>query len=414
MIIYVCIAVFGMALAICSNLLWSKRYGKQFITGEMIPRRKVYKNVSLFGFILFMLGLLYLVDSLDIIEGMGYLWLIAPCLMVVNNRSMFDPYYTTEIADHVEDFCLYLRPFIMDSKHRSMVHGFMWIPEPIEKKLCSKLEKEIAPVFCIGDPNSAVPTTLCASGIYATDAEWKSAVEKLASRSKLIVLCIMNTEGCIWELQHCINAYLNKTLFVVSDSQNLMILNKFLSKSNVAEPNLVFDEHGIAALYLSEDTTQWHISILRSSFDINNVVKYLTSNIDSVRNHILEKKKDSILVKPFKEQKVNSMWAHIVAFLLEPLWYIAYNRWPRIWTGLFVFYFIISLVVSLLLAEDLYLCLGYLCLLLAPWIWLSPRVSSSCNQWGSKEVTRRANIFLMKWVIAFVLIQFVIGLVPIN
>lgn len=224
----------------------------------------------------------------------------------------------------------------------------------------------------------------------------------------------MNTEGCIWELQHCINAYLNKTLFVVSDSQNLMILNKFLSKSNVAEPNFVFDEHGIAALYLSEDTTQWHISILRSSFDINNVVKYLTSNIDSVRNHILEKKKDSILVKPFKEQKVNSMWAHIVAFLLEPLWYIAYNRWPRIWTGLFVFYFIISLVVSLLLAEDLYLCLGYLCLLLAPWIWLSPRVSSSCNQWGSKEVTRRANIFLMKWVIAFVLIQFVIGLVPIN
>ena len=106
MIIYVCIAVFGMALAICSNLLWSKRYGKQFITGEMIPRRKVYKNVSLFGFILFMLGLLYLVDSLDIIEGMGYLWLIAPCLMVVNNRSMLDPYYTTEIADHVEDFCL--------------------------------------------------------------------------------------------------------------------------------------------------------------------------------------------------------------------------------------------------------------------------------------------------------------------
>ena len=56
MIIYVCIAVFGMALAICSNLLWSKRYGKQFITGEMIPRRKVYKNVSLCGFILFILA----------------------------------------------------------------------------------------------------------------------------------------------------------------------------------------------------------------------------------------------------------------------------------------------------------------------------------------------------------------------
>ena len=122
---------------------------------------------------------------------------------------------------------------------------------------------------------------------------------------------------------------------------------------------------------------------------------------------------DSGVIIP-QRKTAKSAGYDIVAFLLEPLWYIAYNRWPRIWTGLFVFYFIISLVVSLLLAEDLYLCLGYLCLLLAPWIWLSPRVSSSCNQWGSKEVTRRANIFLMKWVIAFVLIQFVIGLVPIN
>ena len=411
MIVYISLALIGLSLAISSNILWKKRYGNQCIMGDMIQKRHLYKNGSLFGFILFMSGSLYFCESLGIIEGMGYLWLIAPCCLVINNRTMFSPYYTTEIVDHIDELCLYLRPFKMDTKNRNMAHGFLWIPEPVEKMLCGKLEKGVAPVFCIGDPNSAVPTTLSASGIYATDREWKSAVGRLASKSRLIVLCIMDTEGCIWELQHCINKYLDKTLFLVNNVQNFKILNKFLSESNITTPNFVVDYRGIAAVYLSDDTTRWHVSLIRSSSDISKLVKSVIVNVVSVRGVLSEKKNSNLLTKPFKEQKVGSIWAHIVAFMFEPAWYIGYNRWPKLWVGLLVFYFIFALIAPLFIVEDEFLYLALIFLLLTPWLWLSPRITSSCNKCGSKEVTRRANVFLMKWVIVFGLINLVMGVI---
>lgn len=411
-VVYVSTAIIGVVLSILSILLWKNRYGNQFITAELIPKRQVYKNISVFGLLLFMSGLLYFYEALGYTENTTFLWLLAPCLMVTNSRTMFDPYYTTEIVSHIDELCLYLRPFQMNTKNLGKAHGFLWIPEPIEKLLCGRLEKKVAPVFCIGDPNSAVPTTLRSSGIYATDAEWKSAVESLADKSSLIVLFIMETEGCMWELRKCIGKYLDKTMFVVSSENNLMLLNKFLSESNVSIPNCVFENQDAIALYLSDDKSKWHVSSLRSSFDINKVVANLISHIESVRKIANEKKNSGYtLVKPFKEKKVDSVWAHVVSLMLEPFWYIAYNRWPKLWILLLVIYSVFAFAFPLFITQDAYLYLVCSLLLFTPWLWLGPRITSSCNRWGSREVVRRTNVALMKWVIVFGLITFLLGIV---
>lgn len=407
-------AIIGLVLSIISNLVWKRRYGNQFITAELMPKRRVYKNISVFGLILFMSGFLYFCESLGYIENITYFWLLGPCLLVVNSRTMFEPYYTTEIVNHIYDLCLYLRPFQMDTKNQVKAHSFLWLPESIEKILCGRLGKKVAPVYCIGDPNSAVPTTLRSSGIYATDAEWKSAVESLADKSSLIVLSIMETEGCIWELRQCIDKYLDKTMFVVCTENHLMLLNKFLSESSVKIPNFIFENQDAIALYLTDDKTKWHVSTLRSSFDINKVVANLISHIESVRKTVYEKKNSgNMLFKPFKEKKVDSAWAHVVSFMFEPLWYIAYNRWPNLWMLLLVIYSALALAFSLVITEDVYLYLACFFLLLTPWLWLGPRITSSCNRWGSREVVRRSNVTLMKWVIAFGLVNFLLGIMEV-
>ena len=105
--------------------------------------------------------------------------------------------------------------------------------------------------------------------------------------------------------------------------------------------------------------------------------------------------------------------AYVVSLMFEPLWYIAYNRWPKLWILLLIIYSVFAFAFPLFITQDVYLYLVCSLLLFTPWLWLGPRITFSCNRWGSREVVRRTNVALMKWVIVFGLITFLLGIMEV-
>jgi len=71
------------------------------------------------------------------------------------------------------------------------------------------------PVVALGNPADRNPPYGAARG-YFEDKNWQEAVADLAANSKFVVICLDQTEGIFWEIEHLIgNRHLDKTLFLV-------------------------------------------------------------------------------------------------------------------------------------------------------------------------------------------------------
>lgn len=73
----------------------------------------------------------------------------------------------------------------------------------------------VGPVIAIGNPSDPRPP-FGAARAYLSNSDWQVTVSTLAQQAKIIVLCVDNTEGVLWEIEHLIERdYLDKTLFII-------------------------------------------------------------------------------------------------------------------------------------------------------------------------------------------------------
>jgi hypothetical protein len=106
------------------------------------------------------------------------------------------------------------------------------------------------PVVAIGKQDDAWPPYGAARG-YFDDKTWQSAVLDLAERSMAIVLCVDETEGIWWEVEHVAARYPDKTLVLVHPSKrardaNIRIVNGLATIMERAVPTLKDFSAGVA------------------------------------------------------------------------------------------------------------------------------------------------------------------------
>lgn len=410
MVTDIIIIVLSLVLIIVPTIVWNKRFGNKYIEPTIMPLRKRYRFLSSFGMMLFMVSCLSLAEFLGL-DDINYMWLFLPTMLISNNRTIFEPYHTSEIVDQLDNFCLYLRPFNFYANNKGWAtRGNMLIPESIEKLFSEELNKRIAPTYCVGDPNSSMPTTLATSGVYATDEEWKSVVDKMANKSKLILLRVMDTEGCKWELSHCINKHLDKTIFLVAAEEHMKLLKDFLGTLSINIPMVKFLNDGCIALYVDGNTREWSVVILNSVKDIKSIInKYIQSNVllrDDIKN---KHRVSSILTSPFKI-KSDISFPHLLSILLQPYWYIFYNKWPILWKTIAIINWIFLTFLFAFAYSEANIIMALIALiLLIPWFWLAPKISAVFNSWGSMQLCRKANKELCKWILIFCCLTVVIS-----
>ena len=214
------------------------------VTEEVVVRRKRIKYVEVFWMIIFAVTALYSYEIITGEEISGLSSVVIVGIFFGWNRTIFEPYYTTDVIDGLDNYSLYLRSFDLDKKsvirnRNAFTRGTLFLPEKLEKSLCGAVRDKVGMVYAIGDPGCVSPTTLEAASIYADDRSWQSAVAKLSKNAKLILLRIGDTDGCKWELLHCLdNNYIRKVIFVVDDLNDVRFID---AKTGIPFPSEVYD-----------------------------------------------------------------------------------------------------------------------------------------------------------------------------
>jgi hypothetical protein len=86
----------------------------------------------------------------------------------------------------------------------------------------------------IGQPGEPVPPYGASRGYFA-DGDWKGIVAKLADDSRCIVICLDQTEGVLWELDHILaHGHRPKTLFLMNPGTREVEKNKALVQALTA------------------------------------------------------------------------------------------------------------------------------------------------------------------------------------
>jgi hypothetical protein len=86
----------------------------------------------------------------------------------------------------------------------------------------------------IGQPGEPVPPYGASRGYFA-DGDWKGIVAKLADDSRCIVICLDQTEGVLWELDHILaHGHGPKTLFLMNPGTREVEKNKALVQALTA------------------------------------------------------------------------------------------------------------------------------------------------------------------------------------
>lgn len=389
--------IIGLTLMAVPSILWYKKYGNKAIEIHLLPIRKKYRTWGSLGLMVVLVSIIRLSELLDPEFSPIALYLVIPLMAMSNNRIFFEPYYTSDVVDGLDDICLYLRSFSLNANDPGyFIKGKTGIPESLERILGNIINEKVAKLYCIGDPNAALPTTESASCIYASDVEWKTSVSKLTEKSKLIFLRIMKTEGCIWEMRHCLATYLSKTIFLIDSTEHFNLLQEYIKEINIEIPNAFINSKSCQAFFYDNQTDQWHMTELKSMKDIHSMIGDY-SNLHCEFKDEISQKHDirNILKKPFNNVKTPDRWIHWPVIILQPLWYVWYNRWPKIWKTLFIIY--ILLVICLLDTLPILLTAASIIF----WLWLAPRITMAHNAWGSTSIARESNKALCKWMLVY-------------
>lgn len=401
--IYVIPGVFasvGLLIIVYYKLKWKKLYAGAYVDDIIVSARQRYRNFTIFGFILTFAAIGTYIDS-----SIAFMVIIGTLLS--NSRVFFEPYFNASIANNLRDFCLYLRPFGTDSKLKGgSTKGFMWLPEPIEKSLFELLNMKVAQSFAIGNPNECLPTTLSTTNIYANDSEWKDTVAKLCQNAKIIIFRVGDTEGCMWEIAHCVsNNYLNKTIFLIENNDMLDLIKK---KHGAIFSNVFLNaiENNFAyALFWDNENGKWKTLQIKSKKNIHIIINSYIITHPHLRNFLIAQEKECGIfnVRSSKKDSPAIFWQS-VSIMTNFLAYALFNEWPKRWWCAFIIYEIISFVTAFYIVDvdsevGIYVIVVVFCMLSLPWLWLAPRISWRCRNWGSREVFAKTNRILALWLL---------------
>lgn len=128
-------------------------------------------------------------------------------------RHFSQPITKAEDVDSFDKFILYLRPFKSDDFR----YG----------KIVKQISKKSFGAVSIANPHEIIQN-VDSDKIFADDYSWKNAVEKCILNAKFVILHIGKTEGCMWELNKCVEHYIGKTLFMISSQENYEMFVKFI------------------------------------------------------------------------------------------------------------------------------------------------------------------------------------------
>lgn len=388
-----------------------------YIDDLIVAKRRQYRYTAVWG-------LLFIIASVRFLL-FHYLWqihlfpnsiaMLLTAIALGYSRCFIEPYYSASIAKSIEHLCLYLRPFNTDNQsflnqHSGFVTGVTGIPLKTERILCKELNRKIIQTFAIGNPNSNIPTTFSTSNIYANDSEWKDTIIELARKACVIVVKVGESEGCQWEINHCItNEYLRKTLFIVNEQQSLTILQEKISNINPITHTIDNSPKNMA-LFIDEVTNEWNVVPLDTKSDVKNCIEEYIKKHPSL-NSLIDKQKQRLGVRNIlKTKDVPAKWWQIFAFGTNIWAYCFLNKWPKRWvvalTGYFIFIFVFIIFGFLYILEDmdtvsLIIMFITISLLLIPWMWIAPKISWSSRVWPSREIFAQNNKSLFLWLCAF-------------
>ena len=130
--------------------------------------------------------------------------MIVPYFHIMSWMVGRKPFYTKNHLQYLEYFTLYLRSFKDERKEKSL------------KQRMTKALSDWFPVYAIGKPDEFMPPT-GAKRIYVDD-DWQEIVLEMMERSKLILHRINTSDNYLWEFEQCYKKdYLQKSVFWADD-----------------------------------------------------------------------------------------------------------------------------------------------------------------------------------------------------
>lgn len=317
-------------------------------------------------------------------------------------RIFCQPVYLVGSIPNLDQFILYLRPFETDN---TSFEGFV-------KYISDKSYKAIA----IANPHMVVQNVE-SDKIYATDEEWKDAVHQCMQKSKFNILHIGNTDGCLWELQQCMDNQLGKTIFIVSTEEGYSVLQNFIYKldKHVYFPKLPQDG-SIAFFHRTADTmSAWDNFVIYNRQSAEELVDKFVSKRQNLLTEfeLREEARKKPLVGLFQNQyfpeklgMYSWAWLSVLAFPFV-------GRLRTIYTTILLVLTLIAILSRMVIGPWILWGIGFFIALFGKrMMWLSGKWAG--GEAISKQINFLAIIQLISLVLAYFLSKWYLYLHPIQ
>jgi hypothetical protein len=103
---------------------------------------------------------------------------------------------------------VYLRSFtadgtVLENPLSSRVRSSLWARYITQEERLERTLRKVGPFVAVGDPTESLPR-LGAARVYASDEEWRTAVDELTAGAAVVLLQTGESDGLAWEVQHVV------------------------------------------------------------------------------------------------------------------------------------------------------------------------------------------------------------------
>lgn len=193
-------------------------------------------------------------------------------------RIFCQPVYLADSIPNLDQFFLYLRPFETDkTTFERFIRNISW---------------ESYGAIAIANPNKVIQNVE-SDKVYASDEEWKDAVHNCMRKSKFNILHVGNTDGCLWELEQCLDNQIKKTIFVVSTEEGYSVLRSFLEEIDKYTYFPKLPQNGSIAFYLRNPNSllSWENARISNRKDAERIIKDFISVREELKKEIETREK---------------------------------------------------------------------------------------------------------------------------
>lgn len=338
---------------------------------------------------------------------------------LITSFGRFGVLFTSSIISSIDKCCLFLRPFELEalsisdgeSKNAKVYKDISW-------NICGYLSEHVSQVYSIGNPRGMVDLIFNSVSIYARDEDWKNAIAILSKRAQVIVIHVGESNGCIWEIEHCSEQLLfDKVIFIVDEPNKLDFLKRFniLSEFEVFSGNCML-------VYRDIKKGQWCYKPVNGTKNTEDEIKMIMLDYFSSREIILKQplfESSTEKITMFEQKEINpemptlkleKPWIHRLSFLLCPLGYCFANKWSEStferFSLSFTFPYIFLLIVGLFGLGKICSIIAYalLIIVLAYWCIMCPKITAKDNLDSSDTMSTILNTeFLKRTIYSFVI-----------